>query len=67
MKVRELISKAHLFSGQKIKLNDMSTGQTFITKDRYAFDIDSEEVDRLLCLRVNTFNVNNTGLIIWAK
>lgn len=67
MKVKELILKAHLRLSQRITLNDRSTATTFVTKDRYCFGLASEEVERLLKLKVNSYNVADTGLTIWAE
>ncbi len=67
MKVRELMRHSHLIQGQKTKLNDYSTAKTFITVDRYCFDIDSNEVERLLNLKVNSFDVSEFGLTIHAE
>ena len=66
MKVRELTAKVNLISGQNIKLVDHSTCKTFITKERYAFDLGSDEIERLLKLKVNSFTVCNTGITIHA-
>ena len=67
MKVNELMKKVHLYKGQSVTLIDHSTATTFKTSGRYAFDIDSEEVERLLKLKVNTFNVNEMGICIHAE
>ena len=67
MKVRELMKHAHLINGQKTKLNDHSTDKTFVTVDRYSFDVGSDEVDRLLNLKVNSFDVSGFGLTIHAE
>ncbi len=67
MKVRELMKHVHLIKGQKTKLNDYSTSKTFITVDCYCFDIESEELERLLSLKVNTFDVSDYGLTIHAE
>lgn len=67
MKVRELMKKVHLTATQKVKLNDCSTASTHITEGRYDFGYESEEVERLLSLKVNSFAVNDNGLVIWAE
>ncbi len=67
MKVHELMGKVHLYSPQKTTLHDYSTQQTFTTKDRYAFEMDSSEVERLLGLKVNSFAVGEKGIEIFAE
>lgn len=67
MKVRELMKKVHLTANQKVKLNDYSTASTHITKGRYDFGYESEEVERLLSLKVKFFEVSDKGLVIWAE
>lgn len=67
MKVKELIQKAHLYSGQKIRLNDHSTKKTYETVDRYNFNIDRDEAERISKLKVCTFEVDIDGLKIWAE
>jgi len=67
IKVGELIKKVHLYGDQKIKVNDHSTAQTITTKDRYCFELDSDEVQRILKLKVNSFEVRDTGLTVWAE
>ena len=67
MKVGDLIKKAHLYGEQKIKVNDRSTAQTITTKDRNCFELDSDEVQRLLKLKVNSYEVNAAGLTVWAE
>ena len=67
MKVGDLIKKVHLYGEQKIKVNDHSTGQTITTKDRYCFELDSDEVQRILKLKVNSFEVGEAGLTVWAE
>ena len=67
MKVRELMNKAHLFDGQHVKLNDVTNQETYITVDRYAFELGSDVVERLLDMKVNSFNVSADGLTIWAE
>lgn len=67
MKVRELMNKAHLFNGQRTKLNDVTNAKTYVTVDRYAFELGSDLTERLLNMRVNSFNVSANGLTIWAE
>lgn len=67
MKVKDLITKAHLFGSQKITLSDRSTAQTLTTSDRYYFDVDSEEAERIFKLKVNSFEVGADGIKIWAE
>lgn len=67
MKVKELISKAHLYGDQKVKIRDHSTAATFITQDRYTFALDSDEVERIHQLKVNTFEITELGLLINAE
>lgn len=67
MKVGELIKKVHLYKGQGITLIDHSTATTFKTCGRYTFDKDSDEIERLMKLKVNTFDVNEDGLRIYAE
>lgn len=67
MKVKELMLKAHLYGDQKITVVDHSTQQTFTTKDRYAFEMDSDEVERIIRLKVNSYNVNEKGICIYAE
>lgn len=68
MKVRELMNHAHLLSGQKTILHDRGeTKKTYTTTDRYRFDLDSDAVEYLLHLKVNTFRCNDAGLVIYAE
>lgn len=67
MKVKELIAKAHLYGEQKVKIRDHSTATTFITRDRYTFALEAEEVERILKLKVNTFEITKEGLLINAE
>ena len=67
MKVKELMLKAHLYGDQKISVFDYSTQKTFTTKDRYCFELDSDEVERILRLKVNSYNVNEKGIVINAE
>lgn len=68
MKVRELINHAHLLAGQKTILHDMGeTKKNYTSVDRYAFELDSDTVEYLLRLKVNTFRCNNAGLEIYAE
>ena len=67
MKVGDLIKEVHLYGEQKIKVNDHSTAQTITTKDRYCFELDSDEVQRILKLKVNSFEVRDTGLTVGAE
>lgn len=67
MKVRELMNKAHLIKGQRTKLNDVTNQETYITIDRYTFELGSDVVEKLLNMKVNSFSVNNDGLTIWAE
>ena len=67
MKVGELIKKAHLYTEQKITIRDYSTMKTFVTLDRYCFEFDPEEVERICKLRVNSFDVSEQGITIHAE
>ena len=67
MKVRELMNKAHLINGQHTKLNDVTNQETYVTVDRYAFELGSDAVEKLLNMKVNSFSVSNDGLTIWAE
>lgn len=67
MKVKELMRKVHLYGEQRIMVNDLCTQQTITTKDRYCFELDSDEVERIFNLKVNSFEVNEKGLRIWAE
>ena len=68
MKVRELINHAHLLAGQKTILHDVGkTKKTYISVDRYAFDLDSDTVEYLLRLKVNTIRCSDAGLEIYAE
>ena len=68
MKVRELINHAHLFAGQKIVLHDVGeTKKTYISVNRYSFELDSETVEYLLRLKTNTFRCSEAGLEIYAE
>lgn len=68
MKVRELINHAHLLTGQKTVIHDVGeTKKTYYSSDRYAFDLDSDTVEYLLRLKVNTFRCNGAGLEIYAE
>ncbi len=67
MKVGDLIKKVYLYRERKIKVNGHSTAQTITTKDRYCFELDSDEVQRILKLKVNSFEVGEAGLTVWAE
>lgn len=66
MKVKELMNHANLLGGQKTILHDYSTQKTF-TADRCCFGLNSNEVERILKLKVNTFRTNDNGLEIFAE
>lgn len=66
MKVKDLLAKVHLISGQNIKLIDHSTVTTFFSKDRYAFGLNSNVVERLMKLKVDSFTVCDAGLTVHA-
>ena len=67
MKVGELIRRALLYGDQQIEVRDFSTKQTFLTKHRFAFELDSEEVARIINLKVNTFEISDRGITINAE
>ena len=66
MKVKDLLAKVHLISGQNIKLIDHSTITTFCTKNRYTFGLNSDVVERLMKLKVDSFTVCDAGLTVHA-
>lgn len=41
--------------------------QTITTKDRYCFELDSDEVERIMKLKVNSYEVSNSGQTVWAE
>lgn len=67
MKVRELMNKVWLLNGQHTKLNDVTNQQTYVTVDRYAFELGSDVVERLLNMKVNSFQATAEGITIWAE
>lgn len=68
MKVRELINHTHLLTGQKTILHDVGqTKKTYISVDRYAFEMGSDTVEYLLRLKVNTFRCSDAGIEIYAE
>lgn len=67
MKVRELVKKVHLIDGQRIAVNNYTTGKTYRTTDRYGFNIDSKAAEEMYNWKVNSFDVCADGLKIWAE
>ena len=68
MKVRELISKCHLYTGQHTTSHDRGeTKKKYVSANRYAFELGSDITEYLLGLKVNSFECNESGLTINAE
>ncbi len=65
MKVKELMKVAHLYDGQETIVKDVETEEIFRTNGRYDFDKSVE--DRVLDMKVNTFNISDSVLLIYAR
>lgn len=65
MKVKELMKVAHLYDGQETIVKDVETKEIFRTNGRYDFDKSVE--DRVLDMKVNTFNISDSVLLIYAR
>ncbi len=58
------MKKVHLYGNQKIKVRDFSVQKTFVTKDRYCFELDSEEIERICRLKVNSFEIDDQKMLV---
>lgn len=67
MKVRDLTLNVNLNRAQKITVNDRRTAQTLTTQNQKCFELGSDEVERVLNLKVTSFEVSDLGLRIWAE
>lgn len=65
MKVKELMKVVHLYDGQETIVKDVETKEIFRTNGRYDFDKSVE--DRVLDMKVNTFNISDSVLLIYAR
>ena len=65
MKVKELMKVAHLYDGQKTVVKDVETNEIFRTNGRYDFDKSVE--DMVLDMKVNTFTISDSALLIYAR
>lgn len=67
MKVKEIMLKAKLDKSQNVVIRDMSTAETFKTAPgTIVLGLESEEVKRIINLKVTHFSFNDTGIIILA-
>ena len=67
MKVKDIIKKAHLYPGQAVTVNNVTTAETYKTKNRYSFEHEKVGSAAILNLKVNSFDVSADGLTIWAE
>ena len=65
MKVKDLLRVTHLFDGQNVVIKDVQTKDIFKSHNRYDFDPSVE--DHVLSLRVNSFTISDSTILIHAQ